>query len=49
MPSASIVDQLVTPAKPFSLPVQRMSGPASEKINVPGCSDFTSAQVFGQS
>ena len=31
-PSLSRVDQLVSPAKPFSLPTQRMSGPASLKI-----------------
>jgi hypothetical protein len=38
------VDQLVSPATPRSLPIQRTSGPASEKITESGCSFFTSDQ-----
>jgi len=47
MPAVLIVDQFVSPANPLSLPIQRMSGPASEKMSVEGWRDFTRAMVSG--
>ena len=45
----STVDQLVSPATPRSLPIQRTSGPASENITAFGCKRRTSAHTRGQS
>ena len=40
--SGFIVDQFGSPARPFSLPHQRTSGPASENITACGCRRRTS-------
>ena len=45
----STVDQFGSPAEPVSLPIQRTSGPASEKITASGWSRRTTPQNRGQS
>ena len=47
--AGSTVDQFGSPAVPLSLPHQRTSGPASEKITAFGCSFADEAQLRGQS
>ena len=47
--AGSTVDQFGSPATPSSLPIQRTSGPASEKMTASGWRRRTSAQKRGQS
>ncbi len=49
LPSGEIIPQQVRPAKPFSLPTQRTSGPTSLKITALGCSLRTTSRKRGQS
>ena len=43
------MDQFGSPAEPVSFPIQRTSGPASEKMTASGWSRRTVAKMRGQS
>ena len=49
VPARFTVAQQVSPAKPDSLPIQRMSGPPSLNMQASGCNWRTIFQVFCQS